>query len=67
MRIVEDALWGQVKDKQQAVRVARKPLQDGNALGARKRPPYLFSGLIKCGACGGGCSRIACCGPCAST
>lgn len=47
LRIVEDDLWSRVKDKQKAVRVARKLLQDGNALGARKRPPYLFSGLIK--------------------
>ena len=59
LRIVEDELWSRVKDKQKAVRVARKPLQDGNALGARKRPPYLFSGLIKCGVCGGGCSMIS--------
>ena len=59
MRTVEDELWSRVKDKQKAVRVARKPLQDGNALGARKRPPYLFSGLIKCGVCGGGCSMIS--------
>ena len=59
LRIVEDELWSRVKDKQNVVRVARKPLQDGNPLGARKRPPYLFSGLIKCGACGGGCSMIS--------
>ena len=59
LRIVEDELWSRVKDKHKAVRIARKPLQDGNTLGARKRPPYLFSGLIKCGACGGGCSMIS--------
>ncbi|GAB3377632.1 recombinase family protein [Azotobacter armeniacus] len=59
LRIVDDALWEWVKAKQQAVREARKPLQEGNALGARKRPPYLFPVLIKCGTCGGGCSMIS--------
>ena len=59
LRIVDDSLWERVKDRQQAVRETHKPLQENNGLGARKRPRYLFSGLIKCGRCGGGCSTMS--------
>ncbi|MBK1671573.1 resolvase [Rhodovibrio sodomensis] len=55
--IVDDALWTKVKERQTAIR-ARYVKDDGNALTARRRTRYLFSGLIKCGACGGGYSMV---------
>src|SRR5215469_4458468 len=53
-RIVDEALWQRVKERQLAVRRdarpdARQPAQFWEGRRAR----YLFSGLIKCGACGG--------------
>ncbi|WP_285675023.1 recombinase family protein, partial [Paralimibaculum aggregatum] len=57
LRIVEDALWQAVKARQAETRAAVSP-EAGEPAGIRaeraRRPVYLFSGLLTCGACGGG-------------
>ena len=52
MRIVPQKLWDKAKARQKNLD-GRKP-----GLWRRNRPRYLLSGLIKCGACGGGYSKI---------
>jgi len=49
LRIIDDALWNAVKAIQ--ARARRRP---GTGLVRHRRPKYLFSGLTKCGSCGGG-------------
>lgn len=52
LRIINEDLW-------LAARARQKILDaKGEYLGARKRPQYLLSGLLKCGACGGGFAKI---------
>ena len=59
LRIVDDDLWQRVKDRQQITRQnivgVGGRLQSENA----RRPRYLLSGLLKCGPCGGGFSKIS--------
>ncbi|WP_287255874.1 recombinase family protein [Mesorhizobium sp.] len=53
LRIVEDALWRRVKARQEQTR--GEVMVDEQVRSERaRRPKYLFSGLIRCGACGGG-------------
>ena len=52
LRIVPQALWDKAKARQKDLD-ARKP-----GLWRRNRPRYLLSGLIECGECGGGYSKI---------
>ena len=57
LRIVPDYLWEQVKSRQVATRstvVSEGKLRSERA----KRPAYLFSGLVKCGSCGGGFTLV---------
>jgi site-specific DNA recombinase len=51
LRIVPDDIWTAAKARQQHTRHAVKT---AGAIGAAKRPQYLFSGLTKCGICGAG-------------
>src|SRR5258706_13429529 len=51
LRIVPDDIWTAKKSRQQHTRHAVKT---AGAIGAAKRPQYLFSGLTKCGVCGAG-------------
>ncbi len=51
LRIVPDDLWTAAKSRQQQT---RHTVKTAGALGAAKRPQYLFSGLTKCGVCGAG-------------
>ena len=55
--ILSDTLWAGVKERQLTVKKDRSatdvPFWD------RRRPRYLFSGLMKCGCCGGGYSKIS--------
>jgi site-specific DNA recombinase len=61
LRILDDELWNAVKARQAAVKTCRR--DDGveieNHFRERRRPKYLFSGLMKCGCCGGGYSMIS--------
>ena len=52
LRIVPQELWDKAKARQKDLD-ARKP-----GLWRRNRPRYLLSGLIECGECGGGYSKI---------
>ncbi|MCF6217079.1 MAG: recombinase family protein [Emcibacter sp.] len=52
MRIVPQELWDKVKTKQ--AQLDRKL-----TFQAKKRPPKLFSFLLKCGKCGGGFAKIS--------
>jgi hypothetical protein len=64
LRIVSDEMWTAAKERQSATRHAIA--RSGN-IGFARRPQYLFSGLSKCGVCGGGFimagrNRLACFG-----
>lgn len=54
LRIVSDILWKRVQSRQEEVRKALKGknLASGRLPGYQSK--YLFSGFLKCGACGGG-------------
>ncbi|MFO1039758.1 MAG: recombinase family protein, partial [Geminicoccaceae bacterium] len=58
LRIVEDELWQAVKARQTKLTT----MTGGTTRAAfwdRRRPRYLFSGLMRCGTCGGGFSAIS--------
>ena len=57
LRIVPQDLWDRVKARQSSVKRSQGDPTD-RPLWNRRRPRYLFSGLIKCGCCGGGYSMI---------
>ena len=52
LRIVDDELWARVKARQSATRMSVGLDKEVRPERAR-RPRYLFSGLLVCGACGG--------------
>ena len=58
LRIVEDALWSQVKARQQQVRAHLTHDNVGIRAERARRPVYLLSNLLKCGTCGGGFSKV---------
>lgn len=53
LRIIDEELWQAVKGKQKRTRTSSKKFWQ------HQRPEYLFSGLIKCGCCGGGFGKIS--------
>jgi site-specific DNA recombinase len=59
LRIVDHALWQRVKERQGLSRA----LVTRSAAAIRpeqaRRPAYLLSGLLKCGVCGGGFSKVS--------
>jgi site-specific DNA recombinase len=59
LRIISDELWARVKELQSLTR--NLLLQDLSGVRAERarRPSYLLSGLLKCGSCGGGFSKIS--------
>lgn len=61
LRILDDDLWSAAKARQAAIKIRRG--DDGreaeNHFRERRRPKYLFSGLAKCGCCGGGYAMIS--------
>ena len=58
LRVVDQDLWNRVKARQGALKAktsaAAKHTKDDAGYWDRRRPRYLFSGLMKCGSCGGG-------------
>ncbi|RVI14551.1 recombinase family protein [Sinorhizobium meliloti] len=60
LRIIDQSLWDLVKQRQTqlALEPGTKP-GDNSTLNDRRRPKHLFTGLIKCGCCGGGYSMIS--------
>ena len=64
LRIVADDLWQAVKARQKSLRSTRTG-KKSSGYWDRRRPHYLFSGLMRCGCCGGGfvvlnAERIGC-------
>ncbi len=53
LRIIDQDLWDRVKARQGAL-TTKTPKPGEAAFWDRRRPRYLFSGLITCGVCGGG-------------
>ena len=55
LRIVDDDLWQAVRSRQGALVSAGTsvPVWD------RRRPKFLFSGLMRCGCCGGGFAKVS--------
>ncbi len=57
LRIVGDDLWEAVKARQTATRSLA--IRDGiKAVGRMKRATHLFTGMLKCGTCGGGFIQV---------
>ncbi len=59
LRIVDDALWNEVKARQKHIR--HDLTHDGAGIRSERarRPAYLLSSLIKCGVCRGGFSKVS--------
>jgi site-specific DNA recombinase len=58
LRIVEQAVWDTVKERQKVL-AYEPPAPGQNTLNERRRPKHLFAGLVKCGRCGGGYTKIS--------
>ncbi len=59
LRILPDALWSAVKARQAGLKARKRPVGPEAGFWDRRRPRFLLSGLIKCGVCGGGYSKIS--------
>ena len=59
LRIVDDQLWNEVKARQWHVRHALTHDNAGVRPERARRPVYLLSNLLRCGACGGGFSKVS--------
>ena len=59
LRIVDDPVWEAVKERQRDSRHRVITEDKGIRSERARRPNYLLSGLLKCGACGGGFSKIS--------
>lgn len=60
LRIVTDEAWAAVKARQALLERAKgESAGEAAPFWSRQRPRYLFSGLMRCGACGGGFSKIS--------
>jgi DNA invertase Pin-like site-specific DNA recombinase len=57
LRIVDQALWDRVKERQGRARRNTRPDMAVRPFWDRRRPRYLFSGLVKCGVCGAATPR----------
>ncbi|MCC0013333.1 MAG: recombinase family protein [Hoeflea sp.] len=59
LRIIDDEHWQAVKVRQSTVSLGPHTKHSKDGFWDRRRPRYLFSGLIKCGVCGNGFSKIS--------
>jgi site-specific DNA recombinase len=59
LRILDDHLWNLVKVRQRVSRSRVMTNDKGIRSERARRPRYLLSGLLKCGTCGGGFSKIS--------
>jgi site-specific DNA recombinase len=53
LRIIDQDLWERVKARQGALEAGRRA-GESSGYWDRRRPRYLFTGLMRCAACGGG-------------
>ncbi len=58
LRIVDDALWRSVRERQASLQMTPREMA-ANPLAERRRPKHLFAGLTRCGRCGGGYAMIS--------
>ncbi len=59
LRIIDQDLWDRVKARQSTTRHRVNTRNNGVRSERARRPRYLLSGLLKCGLCGGGYSKIS--------
>ncbi len=62
LRIVSDELWNAAKARQATLDKGREDRADNTTpapFWSKQRPRYLFSGLMRCGGCDGGYSKIS--------
>jgi DNA invertase Pin-like site-specific DNA recombinase len=59
LRIVSEELWQSVRARQSSLHASKQSGSGVAGFWDRRRPRFLLSGLIKCGACGGGYSKIS--------
>ncbi len=60
LRIIPQELWDKVRARQARLdRVGATEPGEPRPFWSQQRPRYLFSGLMRCGACGGGYSKIS--------
>jgi site-specific DNA recombinase len=57
LRIVDDRLWHRVRERQSFL--DKQAEASGGAARAKQRPRSIFSGLMRCGVCGAGFSKIS--------
>ena len=58
LRIIDDDLWRDVRERQASLRM--KPRENSvDLIAGRRRPKHLFSGLLRCAACGGSYTMIS--------
>lgn len=57
LRIIDQDLWDRVKVRQDVLTSQAVP-QSKDGFWDRRRPRYLFSGVMTCGACGGGFTNL---------
>lgn len=55
LKIVDDATWAAAEARTRAIRARTAKMQEASGKGASggRGPKYLFSGLLRCGCCGG--------------
>ena len=59
LSIVDQDLWKRVKERQSSTRRRVSSETNGIRSERARRPRYLLSGLLRCGKCGGGFSKIS--------
>jgi DNA invertase Pin-like site-specific DNA recombinase len=59
LRIIDDHLWNDIKARQRHLRLALTHDDAGIRSERARRPAYLLSNLLRCGACGGGFSKVS--------
>ncbi|MFC4171422.1 recombinase family protein [Microvirga sp. GCM10011540] len=59
LRIIDDALWHEVKRRQERTAFEMARDEQGNALNRARRRRFLLSGLLTCGCCGAGYTIMA--------
>ncbi|WP_417625030.1 recombinase zinc beta ribbon domain-containing protein, partial [Paremcibacter congregatus] len=53
LRLLDQSLWDKVKQRQQIIKRMPQGKKTGKGFRSYRRPKYLFSGMVKCGSCGG--------------